>query len=59
MNNMSYQDAAKTRKKSFISMITEKLVEGNSIGSSIKATVSEKSAARAKGFKENDKIILK
>jgi hypothetical protein len=33
-------------------MITEKLVEGNSIGSSIKATVSEKSAARAKGFKE-------
>ena len=52
MNNMSYQDAARTRKKSFISMITEKLVEGNSIGSSIKATVSEKSAARAKGFKE-------
>jgi hypothetical protein len=52
MNKMSYQDAAKTRKKSFISMITEKLVEGNSIGSSIKATVSEKSAARAKGFKE-------
>jgi hypothetical protein len=33
-------------------MITEKLIEGNSIGSSIKATVSEKSAARAKGFKE-------
>jgi hypothetical protein len=33
-------------------MITEKLVEGNSIGSSIKSTVSEKSAARAKGFKE-------
>ena len=52
MNKMSYQDAASTRKKSFISMITEKLVEGNSIGSSIKATVSEKSAARAKGFKE-------
>jgi len=52
MNNMSYQDAARTRKKSFISMITEKLIEGNSIGSSIKATVSEKSAARAKGFKE-------
>jgi hypothetical protein len=52
MNKMSYQDAARTRKKSFISMITEKLVEGNSIGSSIKATISEKSAARAKGFKE-------
>jgi len=52
MNKMSYQDAAITRKKSFISMITEKLIEGNSIGSSIKATVSEKSAARAKGFKE-------
>jgi hypothetical protein len=33
-------------------MITEKLVEGNTIGSSIKATISEKSAARAKGFKE-------
>jgi len=52
MKDMSYQEAAKIRKKSFISSVTEKLIEGGGIGSSIKATVSEKSAARAKGFKE-------
>lgn len=52
MNNMSYQEAARTRKKSFISILTEKLVEGNGLGKSIKATISDKSAARAKGFKE-------
>lgn len=52
MKNMSYQKAANIRKKSFISLITEKLVEGNSIGSAIGKTVSEKSAARAEGFKE-------
>jgi hypothetical protein len=52
MSKMSYQEAASTRKKSFISILTDKLVEGNGIGSSIKSTISEKSAARAKGFKE-------
>jgi hypothetical protein len=52
MSKMTYQDADRIRKKSFISGLTEKLVEGESIGSSIKKTISEKSAARAKGFKE-------
>lgn len=49
---MNYQEAARIRKKGFLSSITEKLVEGQGIGSSIKSTISEKSAARVKGFKE-------
>lgn len=49
---MSYQEAAATRKKSFISTLTDKLVEGEGIGSSIKSTISEKSKAKAKGLKE-------
>lgn len=49
---MNYQEAAKIRKKGFLSSITDKLVEGQGIGSSIKSTISEKSAARVKGFKE-------
>ncbi len=52
MKNMSYQEAASIRKKSFISSITEKLIEGNGVGSAIRSTISEKSKARVKGFKE-------
>lgn len=50
--NMSYQEAARIRKKSFVSTLTEKLVEGRGVGSAIKGTISERSAARVKGLKE-------
>ena len=49
---MSYQEAARIRKKSFMSTLTEKLVEGRGIGSALKGTISDRSAARAKGFGE-------
>ena len=52
MENMSYQDAKKIRAKSFGDIMANKLAEGQGIGSSFKATLSEKSAARMKGFKE-------
>jgi hypothetical protein len=57
MNNMSYQEAARTRKKSFISLLTEKLIEGNGVGSAIGKTISEKSKARSKGFKEKFDLL--
>jgi len=52
MEKMSYQDAKKIRAKSFGDIMANKLAEGQGIGSSFKATLSEKSAARMKGFKE-------
>ena len=52
MENMSYQDANKIRAKSFGDIMANKLAEGQGIGGSFKATLSEKSAARMKGFKE-------
>jgi hypothetical protein len=52
MEKMSYQDAKKIRSKSFGDIMANKLAEGQGIGSSFKATLSEKSAARMKGFKE-------
>lgn len=49
---MNYQEAARIRKKSFMTTLTEKLVEGRGVGSALKSTISERSAARAKGFRE-------
>ena len=52
MEKMSYQDAKKIRAKSFGDIMANKLAEGQGIGSSFGATLSEKSAARMRGFKE-------
>ena len=52
MEKMSYQDAKKIRAKSFGDIMANKLAEGQGIGSSFGATLSEKSAAKMKGFKE-------
>jgi hypothetical protein len=49
---MSYQRAAEIRKKSLKNLITDKLVEGEGIGSSIGGSISEKMKARSKGLKE-------
>jgi len=47
-----YAKAAKVRKTSLSDLITKKIVEGGSIGSSIKAGISEKSKAKVTGIKE-------
>jgi hypothetical protein len=49
---MSYQRAAEIRKKSLKNLITDKLVEGEGIGSSIGGSISEKMKARTTGLKE-------
>lgn len=49
---MSFQEAKEIRGKSFGNLMSEKLVAGGGIGSSLKATISEKMKARAKGMKE-------
>lgn len=49
---MSYQEAKEIRGKSFGSLAAEKMVAGGSIGGSLKAAVSEKMKAKAKGIKE-------
>ena len=49
---MSYQRAAEIRKKSLKNLITDKLVEGEGIGSSVGGSISEKMKARSKGLKE-------
>ena len=48
----NYALAAKARKTSLSDLITKKIVEGESIGSSIKAGISEKSKAKVTGIKE-------
>jgi hypothetical protein len=49
---MNYQEAKKIREKSYISYLTEKLSKGQGVGSAIKATLSDKSKAKSKGFSE-------
>lgn len=49
---MNYQQAKEIRAKSYISGITEKLIAGHGLASSIGKTISEKSKARNVGFKE-------
>jgi hypothetical protein len=49
---MNYQEAKSIRQKSYISYLTQKLSEGEGVGSAIKATISDKSKARSMGFKE-------
>ncbi len=54
---MDYQQAADTRKKGLISSITDKLVSGQGIGSSIGGALSEKTQATVKGFKEKFDVL--
>jgi hypothetical protein len=54
---MNYQEAKKIREKSYISYLTEKLSEGQGVGSAIKATLSDKSKARSKGFSEKFDVL--
>jgi hypothetical protein len=54
---MNYQQAADTRKKGLFSAITDKLVAGQGIGSSVGGAISEKTQATVKGFKEKFDIL--
>lgn len=54
---MNYQQAADTRKRSLFSTITDKLVAGQGIGSSVGGAISEKTQATVKGFKEKFDIL--
>jgi hypothetical protein len=54
---MDYQQAADTRKKGLFSAITDKLVAGQAIGSSVGGAISEKTQATVKGFKEKFDIL--
>jgi hypothetical protein len=54
---MNYQQAADTRKKSLFSTITDKLVDGQGIGSSVGGAISEKTQATIKGLKEKFDIL--
>jgi hypothetical protein len=54
---MDYQQAADTRKKGLFSTITDKLVAGQGIGSSVGGAISEKTQATVKGFKEKFDIL--
>jgi lysozyme len=49
---MDYKKASETRKKSFGDLLSEKIVEGGGVGSSIKNTVSEKTKSSLMGIKE-------
>ena len=49
---MDYKKASETRKKSFGDLLSEKIVEGGGVGSSIKNTVSEKTKSSLIGIKE-------
>ena len=49
---MDYKKASETRKKSFGDLLSEKILEGGGIGSSIKNTFSEKTKSSLVGIKE-------
>ena len=49
---MNYQEAKNIRGKGYISHLTDKLSEGQGLGSAIKSTISDKSKARSMGLKE-------
>jgi lysozyme len=49
---MDYKKASETRKKSFGDLLSEKIVEGGGVGSSIKSTISEKTKSSLIGIKE-------
>jgi hypothetical protein len=49
---MDYQKAKNIRSKSFSDLITDKLVGGQGVGSSLRETISEKTKAKMTGIKE-------
>ena len=50
---MDYKQAADVRKKGFANLMTDKLLSGEGIGSSLKNTVSERTKAKVTGIKES------
>lgn len=54
---MDYQQASDVRKKGLISSITDKLVSGQGIRSSVGGALSERTQATVKGFKEKFDIL--
>jgi hypothetical protein len=52
MAKMGYAEAKNIRGQSFSSMMTNKLLGGEGVGSSLKATISEKTKAKMTGIKE-------
>ena len=53
LGNLNYQKATEIRKKSFGSLMTEKLVNGSGIGEAFTKTISDKTKAKVKGIKES------
>ena len=49
---MDYQKAKDIREKSFSDMMVKNLIQGGGIGESFSKTISEKTQARVKGFKQ-------
>jgi GH24 family phage-related lysozyme (muramidase) len=49
---MEYQEAKNLRGKKFTDLMTEKLLEGQGVGSSLGKTISEKTKAKVTGIKE-------
>jgi putative chitinase len=49
---MDYKQAADVRKKGFANLMTDKLLSGEGIGSSLKNTISERTKAKVTGIKE-------
>lgn len=54
---MDYQQASDVRKKGLISSITDKLVSGQGIRSSVGGALSERTQATVKGFKEKFDVL--
>jgi hypothetical protein len=54
---MEYQQAADIRKRGLFSSITDKLVSGQGIGSSVGSAISEKTQATVQGIKEKFDVL--
>jgi hypothetical protein len=52
MAKMEYAEAKKIRGQSFASRMTDKLISGEGVGSSLSSTISEKTKAKMTGIKE-------
>lgn len=54
---MNYYDADKIKKKGHISLLTDKIISGGDIMSSVRSTISDKAKARLTSFKKNFDIM--
>ena len=54
---MNYYDADKIKKKGHISLLTDKIISGGGIMSSVRSTISDKAKARLTSFKKNFDIM--